>query len=106
LAYESALLGNRTELVLCTDPTLAEHLALLMAMHDAEGRLGSRVIFRVDSAAILNPIRPDECSVLADVKQQITELLKRNDEWRLILVARESNWPAHNLAKQPLRDDA
>jgi Reverse transcriptase-like len=104
LAYESALLGNRTELVLCTDSTLAEHLALLMAMRDAEGELGSRVVFRVDSAAILNPIRPNGPSVLAEVKRQVAELLKRNEEWSLVLVAREKNWPAHNLAKRPLRD--
>jgi hypothetical protein len=105
LAYESALLGNRTELVLCTDNTLAEHLALLMAMRDAEGGLGSRVVFRVDSAAILNPIRSSEPSVLTEVKRQIAELLQRNEEWHLVLVSRENNWPAHNLAKRPLRDD-
>lgn len=45
LAYESALLGNRTALVPCADITLAEHLALLMAMHDAASRLPGRVLF-------------------------------------------------------------
>jgi hypothetical protein len=105
LAYESALLGNRTELVLCTDNTLAEHLALLMAMRDAESRLGSHVVFRVDAAAILNPVRTDGPLVLAEVKRQIAELLKRIEEWILVLVGSENNWPAHNLAKRPLLDD-
>lgn len=105
LAYESALLGNRAELVLCTDNTLAEHLALLMAMRDAERRLRGRIIFRVDSAAILGPIRRDGPPTLAEIKRQIAELLKQNDDWSLVLVTREKNWPAHNLAKQPLRDD-
>lgn len=104
LAYESALLGNRSELILCTDNTLAEHLALLMAMRDAESRLGGRIVFRVDSAAILDPTRRNEPSVLVEIKRQIAELLKRNEEWSLVLVAREKNWPAHNLAKRPLRD--
>lgn len=104
LAYESALLGNRTELVLCSDITLAEHLALLMAMRDAESRLSGRVVFRVDSSAVIGSLRRDY-PVLVEVKRQITNLLSRHREWSLELVERERNWPAHHIANRPLRDD-
>jgi hypothetical protein len=102
LAYESALLGNRTALVPCADITLAEHLALLMAMHDAASRLPGRVLFRVDSAAIIGPLRHDYPD-LAEAKRQIADLLKQHPTWSLVLVERERNWVAHNLANRPLR---
>jgi hypothetical protein len=104
LAYESALLGNRTELVLCSDIMLAEHLALLMAMCDAESRLSGRVVFRVDSSAVIGSLRRDY-SVLVEVKRQITSLLSLHREWSLELVERERNWPAHYLANRSLHDD-
>lgn len=103
LAYESALLGRRTELVLCSDITLAEHLALLMAMHDADSRLPGRVIFRVDSAAVVGMLRqghPD----LVEAKRQIDGLLRRHRDWRLVLVDRERNKQAHHLANRSLRE--
>jgi len=105
LAYESALLGNRSELIRCADITLAEHLALLMAMHDAESKLSGRVVFRVDSAAVLDRQR-GAYPELEDAKSQIACLLERHSEWTLVLVERERNWAAHNLATRSLRDDA
>jgi ribonuclease HI len=98
-------MGNRSELVRCADITLAEHLALLMAMHDAESKLSGRVVFRVDSAAVLDRLRrwyPE----LDEAKRQIAGLLERHSDWSLVLVEKERNWPAHNLANRPLRDDA
>jgi hypothetical protein len=103
LAYESATLGNRTELVLCTDSTLAEHLALLMAMRDAESRLPGHVVFRVDSTAVVGPIRDSAHPVLVVIKRQITELLGRHQEWELLLIDKVGNLPAHHLASRPLR---
>lgn len=102
LAYESALLGNRTALVPCSDITLAEHLALLMAMRDAASRLPGRVVFRVDSAAVVGPLRRDYPD-LAEAKRQIADLLEQHPTWSLLLVERERNWVAHNLANKPLR---
>ncbi|MGH2913107.1 MAG: reverse transcriptase-like protein [Solirubrobacteraceae bacterium] len=102
LAYESALLGSRTALVPCSDITLAEHLALLMAMRDAASRLPGRVVFRVDSAAVVGPLRRDYPD-LAEAKRQIADLLKQHPDWSLLLVERERNWLAHNLANKPLR---
>lgn len=104
LAYESAVLGNRAELIPCSDITLAEHLALLMAMHDAESRLSGRVVFRVDSSAVIDQLcrgYPD----LDEAKRQIGDLLDRHPEWDVVLVERQRNWAAHNLAKRPLRGD-
>jgi hypothetical protein len=98
------LLGNRTELVLCTDITLAEHLALLMVMRDAESRLSGRVVFRVDSSAVITSLRGDY-PVLAEVKRQIANLLSRRREWSLELVEMGRNRPAHHLANRSLRDD-
>jgi hypothetical protein len=103
LAYESALLGNRTALVPCSDITLAEHLALLMAMRDAPSRLPGRVAFRVDSTAVVGPLRRDYPD-LAEAKRQIADLLRRHPTWSLLLVEREKNWVAHNLANKPLRE--
>ena len=104
LAYESARLGKRTELALCSDIVLAEHLALLMAMHDADARLEGRIVFRVDSEAVMGEARSDQPEV-ADAKREVDELLRRHPDWCLVLVARESNKQAHHLAKRPLRDD-
>lgn len=104
LAYESARLGRRTELVICSDVTLAEHLALLMAMHDADSRLPDNVVFRVDSTAVFQALRhghPD----LVDAKRQIDELLRRHKSWRLVLVDRGRNKQAQSLAKRSLCDD-
>jgi ribonuclease HI len=81
---------------------LAEHLALWMAMHDADSRLPDKVIFRVDSAAVVGPFRSGHPELI-DARRQIDELLRRHRDWQLILVARESNKQARHLAKQPLR---
>jgi hypothetical protein len=62
--------------------TLAEHLALLMAMRDAESRLSGRGVFRVDSTAVLGSLRGGY-PVLAEVKRQISNLLSRRREWSL-----------------------
>lgn len=103
LAYESARMGKRAELVLCSDSTLAEHLALLMAMHDADSRLIGRVVFRVDSAAVVGELRCGR-SDLVDAKRQISELLLRHQDWSLVLVGRERNKQAHHLAQRALRE--
>lgn len=103
LAYESARMGKRAELVSCSDSALAEHLALLMAMHDAERQLAGRVVFRVGSAAVVSELRRDR-SDLVDVKQQINELLLRYPDWSLVLVDRGGNKQAHHLAKRTLRE--
>lgn len=79
-------------------------LALLMAMHDAESRLSDRVVFRVDSSAVVARLRrgyPD----LDEAKRQIADLLDRHPEWSVVLVERQRNWAAHNLASRPLRGD-
>jgi hypothetical protein len=104
LAYESMLLGNRTALVPCSDITLAEHLALLMAMRDAASRLPGRVVFRVDSAAVVGPLRRDYPD-LAEAKRQISDLLKRHPDWSVELVEKVRNIPAHNLANRPFREN-
>jgi hypothetical protein len=83
---------------------LAEHLALLMAMHDADSRLPGRVVFRVDSAAVVGTLRhghPD----LIEAKRQIDELLRRHRDWCLVLVVRERNKQARHLANRSLRED-
>jgi hypothetical protein len=102
LAYESALMGNQTALVPCSDITLAEHLALLMALRDAASRLPGRVVFRGDSAAVIGPLRRDYPD-LAEAKHQVADLLEKHPTWSLLLVERERNWVAHNLANKPLR---
>lgn len=104
LVYESVRLGRRSELVLCSDIALAEHLALLMAMRDADSRLPGRVVFRVDSAAVVGALRygdPD----LIEAKRQIDELLRRHRDWRLVLVDRQRNKQARHLANRSFRED-
>lgn len=98
-------MGNRWELVRCSDLALAEHLALLMAMHDAESKLSGRIVFRVDSATILDRL-PGAYRELDDAKRQVARLLERHSDWSLVLVERERNWAARNLATRSLRDDA
>jgi hypothetical protein len=104
LAYESARLGRRTELIVCSDIALAEHLALLMAMHDADTRLPENVVFRVDSAAVFDTSRHGHQDLM-DAKRQIDELLRRHKNWRLVLVDRERNKQAHHLARRSLCRD-
>jgi hypothetical protein len=97
-------MGNRSELIRCSDITLAEHLALLMAMHDAESKLSGPVVFRVDSTAVFDRLRRGYPE-LDDAKRQIAGLLERHSDWSLVLVAKERNWPAHNLANGSFRED-
>jgi hypothetical protein len=73
-------------------------------MHDADSRLLDKVIFRIDSAAVVGPFRHGHPELI-DARRQIDELLRRHRDWQLMLVARESNQHAHHLAKRPLRKD-
>jgi hypothetical protein len=104
LAYESALLGRRMERIHCSDSVLAEHLALLMAMRDADSRLTGRVVFRVDSAALVGPLRRSDPN-LTETRRQINELLNGHDDWSLVLVERERNRQAHSLARRSLSEN-
>jgi hypothetical protein len=104
LAYQSAVLGNRVELVRCDDSALAEHLALLMAMRDADQRLSGRIVFRVDCAAALaQPSRGRPA--LAGVKCEIRGLFEAHPDWSLALVQRLNNRPARCLSTRPFRGD-
>jgi hypothetical protein len=76
-----------------------------MAMHDAESKLLGRIVFQVDSAAILDR-RPGAYPELDDAKHQIAGLLDQHSDWTLALVERKRNWAAHNLATRSLQDDA
>ena len=104
LASESALFGRRMERVFCSDGTLAEYLALLMAILDADSRLPGKLIFRVDSAAVLETVRHSDTH-LDEARRQIDDLLSRHQNWSAVLVARQSNRQARSLASRSLRDD-
>jgi hypothetical protein len=77
LAYASHALGTRTELVLCDDITKAEHMALLMAMEDAERVLAGRIEFRVDSTAVVT-YATGKSPALEAVRRRIDILMARH----------------------------
>ncbi len=102
LAYDSEALGTRTELVRCEDTVRAEHLALLMAMEDAEQVLGGRIEFRVDSTAVVT-YAAGKNHRLRDIRRRTDELLQRHPDWKLTLVKRKDNMRANALARVPFR---
>jgi hypothetical protein len=99
LAYQSGVLGNRMELVVCGDVTRAEHLALLMAMNDAMQVLSGPVVFRVDSTAVAD-IAHWRSGELDDVRREVRVLLAHHPDWDLVLIERKSNMPAHVLVNR------
>jgi hypothetical protein len=99
LAYQSGMLGSRTELVACADITRAEHLALLMAMEDAMQVLSGPIVFRVDCAAVAS-LASGKNADLEGVRRRIRILLDRHPEWRLMLVRRNCNSVALALARR------
>lgn len=104
LAYDSWALGQRIEVVACRDIVKAEHLALLMAMEDADRALSGPVAFRVDSTAVAN-IAIGTKPRLNEVRTRIKLLLKRHPDWSLVLIERRRNKVANNLACRPFLED-
>jgi hypothetical protein len=102
LAYSSHALGTRTELVVCDDIVKAEHMALLMAMEDAERVLGGRIEFRVDSTAVIT-YAAGKSPDLRAVRKRTDAFLARHSDWRLTLVPRTSNMRANALARVPFK---
>jgi hypothetical protein len=102
LAYSSHALGTRTELVVCDDIVKAEHMALLMAMEDAERVLVGRIEFRVDSTAVITYAAGKSPNLRA-VRKRTDIFLARHPEWRLALVPRTSNMRANALARVPFK---
>jgi hypothetical protein len=91
VAYESGAMGRRVELVECVSNLAGEYLALLMAMGDADLCLEGRVIFRVDSAA------------LVDRKVGVTpELVEPCERIEALLVA-HTNWTLRKRRDKPAR---
>ncbi|HTC60153.1 MAG TPA: hypothetical protein VK691_08540 [Solirubrobacteraceae bacterium] len=103
LAYVSGSLGNRAALVECSGSIEAEHLALLMAMEDADrAQLPGSIDFRVGSAAVADlavGTSPDMVELCGRVKR----LLATHREWRLAFVERKRNWIADGMARRTLR---
>jgi hypothetical protein len=103
LVYVSASFGSRVELIACGDSTLAEHLALLMAMRDAVQVLaGGSVVFRVDCAAVTTRVVGGS-SRLENVRREIGFCLAENPDWTLVLVDRLRNRVAHAFADRAFR---
>jgi hypothetical protein len=100
VAYESGAMGRRVELVACGSNLAGEYLALLMAMGDADVCLEGRVIFRVDSAALIdrNVRRTPE---LVELCERIEALLASHADWTLTLVSKRRNKFAHRLSRRP-----
>lgn len=105
LAYDSWALGQRIEVVACRDIVKAEHLALLMAMEDADRALSGPVAFRVDSTAVAN-IAIGTKPRLDEVRTRIKLLLKRHPDWSLVLIERRRNKVANNLACRPFLEES
>lgn len=102
LAYDSWALGQRIELVRCEDNTKAEHMALLMAMEDAERALTGAIAFRVDSTAVANWVLGKRRH-LKEVQDRIKVLLKRHPDWSVVLIEGYRNRVAHSLSRRPFQ---
>lgn len=102
LAYDSWALGQRIELVTCEDSTKAEHMALLMAMEDAERALAGAIAFRVDSTAVANLVLGKRRH-LKEVQDRIKLLFKRHPDWSLVLIEGHRNRVAHSLSRRPFQ---
>jgi hypothetical protein len=103
LAYDSGALGQRIELIRCADASRAEHLALLMAMQDADRALTGPIAFRVDSTSVAN-MALGKKHALRDVREQIRILFKRHPDWSLVLVEAKRNRVAHCLSRRPFQE--
>jgi hypothetical protein len=98
------MLGQRIELVTCEDSTKAEHMALLMAMEDAERALTGAIAFRVDSTAVANMVLGKRRH-LKEIQDRIKLLLKRHPDWSLVLIEGHRNKVAHSLSRRPFQMD-
>jgi hypothetical protein len=100
IAYDSGALGQRIELVRCSDNHEAEYLALLMAMSDAENALSGRIAFRTDSATVVN-LRHGRGGQYVGLHKLVARLLACNPEWTLVLVEGYRNRVADSLSRRP-----
>jgi hypothetical protein len=100
VAYESGALGRRVELVECLSNLAGEYLALLMAMGDADLCLEGRVIFRVDSAALIDR-KVSRTPELVEPCERIEALFASHTDWTLTLVSKRRNAFAHRLSRRP-----
>lgn len=102
LAYTSAELGARVEIIRCEDSTRAEYLALLMAMDDADkASLPGPIEFRVDSTALHN-YRNARKAAFKRLGDALDQALEKHPTWRLTLVRRRDNLDANKLARNAL----
>lgn len=97
LAYESAALGNRTEMMVCDRSVEAEYLAMIMAMSDAERALEHATVFRTDSATVTNR-NAGNSPLSAECSERVNALLESHPNWWIVRVARENNRVAHSFA--------
>jgi hypothetical protein len=102
LAYSSKALGSRSALVVCENSTLAEYLALMMALEDADkAPLPGPIEFRVDSTALAN-YRVARKSDFKQLRRWIDMMFKCHPTWRLTLLRRGDNMAANDLARSAL----
>jgi reverse transcriptase-like protein len=100
LAYDSWALGQRVEFVRCVDSAVADHMALLMAMEDADRALPGSIVFRVDSTAVVL-MSLGKKPHLEGVRARIETLLERHRDWSLVLIEGYRNRVAHSLSRRP-----
>ncbi|MGC2372600.1 MAG: reverse transcriptase-like protein [Solirubrobacteraceae bacterium] len=103
LAYESATLGSRSELIVCKGSAMAEYLAMLMAMEDAEQVLVGPIAFRTDSSTLAN-LYTNGAPDLEECRERINALLDRHRNWWIVRIGRDANREADKLARQPFDD--
>lgn len=103
IAYESAALGSRRQLVACRSSTEAELLALLLAMDAADKARLASVVFRTDCKATAHPHWRASSTRLRPLKERVTRHLASHPAWRLKKVHRSANSIANGLARQALK---